>query len=263
MSIGNRLAKWWGSRQSGNDDAGALKDRLDQTYRTQTALLQQVRRGVADVATSRKRVDLQLTTIAQQAAQLDQQASDAVAAGRDDDARAALTRKVALEKTADELRARRDDLLAEERKLEQSALTIEQDVESFRIRKDTLSARHTAASARAEINSATSGINSTVSEVGQAMEAAERRTREMEARSDAVDELVREGVIGTAGESADDALARQFDAALGTGTGTDAGPVLDAGTTAEVDRQLEQISHDRARPDQDVEGDDGQKPVQN
>jgi phage shock protein A len=254
MSIGNRVAKWWQSRQSGDDDAGALKDRLDQTYRTQTALLQQVRRGVADVATSRKRVDLQLATIAQQATQLDQQASEAVAAGRDDDARAALTRKVALDKTAVDLRARRDDLLAEERKLEQSALTIEQDVESFRIRKDTLSARHTAASARAEINSAASGINSTVSEVGQAMEAAERRTREMEARSDAVDELVSEGVIGTAGESADDALARQFDAALGT----DTGPVLDSGTAAEVDRQLEQISHD-----QHQEGDDGTKPVQN
>jgi phage shock protein A len=245
MSIGNRLARWWDSRRSGGDDAGALKDRLDETYRTQTALLQQVRRGVADVQTSRKRVDLQLATIAQQAAQLDQQARDAVAAGRDDDARTALTRKVELDKTATDLRAQRDGLLAEERKLELSADRIEQDVESFRVRKDTLSARHTAASARAEINSATTGINSTVSDVGQAMEAAERRTREMEASSDAVDELVAEGVVGAVGESADERLARQFDAALD-------GP--------EVERQLEQISN--ARPDHDVEGDDGTKPLQ-
>ena len=246
MSIGDRLAKWWQSRRAGGDDTGALKGRLDETYRTQTALLQQVRRGVADVQTSRKRVDLQLATLTQQTAQLDQQAAEAVAAGRDDDARAALTRKVTLEKTADGLRAQRDDLLAEERKLELSADTIQQDVESFRIRKDTLSARHTAASARAEINSATSGINSTVSDVGQAMEAAERRTREMEATSDAVDELVAEGVVSTPGESADDRLARQFDAALD-------GP--------EVDRQLQQIAN--ARPDHDVEGDDGTKPVSN
>jgi phage shock protein A len=245
MSIGDRVAKWWKSRGSGGDDTGALKERLDQTYRTQAALLQQVRRGVADVQTSRKRVDLQLATLVQQTAQLDQQAAEAVAAGRDDDARAALTRKVTLEKTADGLRAQRDDLLAEERKLELSADTIEQDVESFRIRKDTLSARHTAASARAEINSATSGINSTVSDVGQAMEAAERRTREMEASSDAVDELVAEGIVSTPGESADDRLARQFDAALD-------GP--------EVDRQLQQITN--ARPDHDVEGDDGAKPLQ-
>lgn len=240
MSIRDRLTRLWGSRRSGGDDTGALKERLDTTYRTQTALLQQVRRGVADVATSRKRVDLQLATIAQQTGQLDEQAQAAVASGRDDDARAALTRKVTLEKTADDLRARRDDLLAEEQKLQLSAEKIEQDVESFRIRKDTLSARHTAASARAEINSATSGINSTVSDVGQAMEAAERRTRELESTADAADELVAEGIVGRAGESADAALARQFDAAL---------------DGAEVDRQLEEISNHQ-------EGDDGTKPIQ-
>jgi len=240
MSIRDRLSKLWGSRRSGGDDTGALKDRLDETYRTQTGLLQQVRRGVADVATSRKRVDLQLATIAQQAAQLDEQAREAIAAGNDDDARAALTRKVTLEKTAADLRTRRDDLKAEEDRLQLSALKIEQDVESFRVRKDTLSARHTAASARAEINSATSGINSTVSDVGQAMEAAERRTRELESTADAVDELVAEGVVGREGESPDDALARQFDAAL---------------DGAEVDRQLEQISTDQ-------EDDDGTQPIQ-
>lgn len=242
MSIRDRLSKLWGARRSAGDDAGALKDRLDETYRTQTALLQQVRRGVADVATSRKRVDLQLATISQQAAQLDEQAQQAVAAGHDADARAALTRKVTLEKTAEDLRVRRDQLKAEEEKLELSAHTLEQDVESFRIRKDTLSARHTAASARAEINSATSGITSSVSEVGQAMETAERRARELEATADAADELVAEGIVGRAGESADDVLARQFDAAL---------------DEPEVDRQLDQMS--TARSDHDVEGDHGAK----
>jgi len=250
MSIRDRLSKLWGSRRSGDDDTGRLKDRLDETYRTQTALLQQVRRGVADVATSRKRVDLQLATIAQQAAQLDDQAKASIASGNEADARAALTRKVTLEKTADDLRVRRDDLKAEEDKLQLSALKIEQDVESFRVRKDTLSARHTAASARAEINSATSGINSTVSDVGQAMESAERRTRELEATADAADELVAEGVVSREGESADAALARQFDAAL---------------DSAEVDRQLEEISGarpDHARPHQGEEGDDGTQPIQ-
>jgi phage shock protein A len=176
---------------------------------------------------SRKRVELQLATIGQQTAQLDDEAKQAVAQGRDDDARAALTRKVALEQAAGNLRTQRDDLRAEELKLEGTAAKIEQDVESFRVRKDTLSARHTAASARVEINSAASGINSAVSEVGQAMEAAERRTRELESTADAVDELVAEGIVSRPGESADAALLRQFDAALGS---------------AEVDRQLEQIT---------------------
>jgi phage shock protein A len=240
MSIGKRLSTWWKSRRSGADDPAALKDRLDETYRTQMGLLQQVRRGVADVVTSRKRVEMQLATLAQQAAQLDDDAREAVARGSDEDARAALTRKVTLEQAATDLRTRHADLLAEEQKLTRTATQIEQDVESFRVRKDTLAARHTAASARVEINSATSGINSTVSDVGQAMEAAERRTRELESTADAVDELVAEGLATRPGESADAALSRQFDAALGT---------------AEVDRQLEEITTHQ-------EDDDGPQQIQ-
>lgn len=239
MSIGKRIARIFRSWRRGNDAEG-LKDKLDETYRTQTALLRQVRRGVADVATSRKRVELQLAALAQQATQLDEEARQAVAHGNDDAARAALTRKVTLDKTAADLQARHDDLSKEEDNLEATALRIEHEVESFRVRKDTLAARHTAATARAEINSATSGINSTVSDVGQAMESAERRTRELEAQADAVDELVAEGIVTKPGENADDVLSRQFDAAL---------------DGAEVDRQLEQISTPR-------KDDDGPDPLQ-
>ncbi|MFI5425904.1 PspA/IM30 family protein [Aeromicrobium sp. UC242_57] len=227
MSIRKRIAKWWESRSSASASPEKLKERLDETYREQTALLRQVRRGVADVATSRKRVELQLATIAQQASQLDDQARQAVAHGNDEEARALLMHKVTLEKSGADLQQRHADLKAEESKLELAAMKVEQEVESFRVRKDTLSARHTAATARAEINSATSGISSTVSEVGQAMESAERRTRELEATADAVDELVADGVVGKHGVSDDELWSRQFDAAL---------------DGAEVDRQLEQIS---------------------
>jgi phage shock protein A len=234
MSMGKRIARIFGSWRFRGDDVEDLKDKLDETYRTQTALLRQVRRGVADVATSRKRVELQLAALDQQAAQLDDEARQAVAHGNDDEARAVLTRKVTLEKAAADLKTRHADLKAEEDKLEATALKIEQEVEAFRVRKDTLAARHTAAAARAEINSATRGINSSVSDVGQAVESAERRTRELEATADAVDELVSDGVISKPGESADDALRRQFDTAL---------------DSAEVDRQLEEISTPRKDDD--------------
>jgi phage shock protein A len=230
MTLGERLARWFRSARAGRDDGDALKDRLDQTYREQTALLQKVRRGVADIATSRKRVELQLATLRMQAEQLDEQARQAVAQGSDDAARAALTRKVTLDRTAADLQARRDDLLAEEERLTRTATKVEQGVEDFRIRKDTLAARHAAATAADAVNNASTGIGSSVSEVGQAMEAAERRTRELEAKADAVDELVAEGLATRPGEDPDAALSRQFDAAL---------------DGAEVDRQLEQISATR------------------
>ncbi|MBC7629958.1 PspA/IM30 family protein [Aeromicrobium sp.] len=248
MSIGKRMVKIFTSWRSRGDDAGALKDRLDETYRTQTALLQQVRRGVADVVTSRKRVELQLASLTAQTTQLDDDARQAVARGNDDEARTVLTRKVTLEKAAADLQQRHSDLKGEEEKLQMSALRIEQDVENFRVRKDTLSARHTAAAARAEINSATSGISSSVSDVGQAMESAERRTRELESTADAVDELVNEGVISKPGETADEATSRRFDVAL---------------NGAEVDRQLEAITaHPDTTAQPDRKDDHGPDPVQ-
>ncbi|MEO6605624.1 MAG: PspA/IM30 family protein [Aeromicrobium sp.] len=214
MSIGSRLSGIFRSWRFKGDDLEDLKDKLDQTYRTQATLLQQVRRAVADVATSRKRVELQLAALNQQISQLDDQARQAVGQNNDDEARTILARKVLLEKAAAELSDRHADLKAEEAKLQDSAMKMEQDVEDFRARKDTLAARHTAASAQAGMNSASEGITSSVSDVGQAMEAAERRTRELEAAADAVDELVREGLISKPGESSEDAASRRFDAAL-------------------------------------------------
>lgn len=242
MGIGKRIAQIFRSRRFDGDDVEKLKDKLDETYRDQTALLQRVRRSVADVATSRKRIELQLAALNQQGAQLDDQARQLVAAGDDAGARTTLTRKVTLEKTAAELQTRHADLKAEEVKLQDSAAKMEQEIEDFRARKDTLAARHTAAAAQSEMDSATRGINSSVSDVGQAMDSAERHTRELEAKADAVDELVAEGIISKPGETPSDAVSRNFDAALD-------GP--------EVERQLNALSTGTSK-----EAGDGADPLQ-
>ena len=214
MGIGSRIVDIFRSRRDKGEDVEALADRLDETYRSQLSHLQKVRRGVADVATSRKRVEVQLSRLAQEAATLDTEAQAAVGRGDDDAARAALTRKVTLEQAADDLRERHGALHAEEQKLIRTADDLEQRIEDFRRRKDTLSARHSAAAARAEITGAGTGIASSMSDVNQAMESAERHTRELEAKADAVDELVDSGIISAPGESADDAEQRRFDAEL-------------------------------------------------
>ena len=101
---------------------------------------------------------------------------------------------------------------------------IESDIDAFRVRKDTLNARRVAATARHEINSATKGIRAAGSEVGQAMTAAERRTRELEATADAVDELVAEGVVSHVGEDPREVELRRWEA-----------------EAAEIEQQLEQL----------------------
>lgn len=231
MSIWKQIVRIFRSRENRDaDDIGALTESLDASYRAQLGLLQRVRRGVADVATSRKRVELQIAQLKRQGGQYDEAAKAAVARGSDDEARAALTRKVTLEKTIEGLASQHADLKAEEDKLDDSAQQIEARIEEFRLRKDTLSARHTAAAARAEINSATTGITSQMGDVGHALKTAEQRTRELEAHADAVDELVADGIIsgpdGAVNASA--AFDRQF-AALGDES------------NADVDRQLESL----------------------
>jgi phage shock protein A len=66
---------------------------LDYSYEKQLELLQNVKRGIADVVTSKKRLQLQSTQLEQGLVKLETQARQALAQGREDLARAALERK--------------------------------------------------------------------------------------------------------------------------------------------------------------------------
>src|SRR5512133_3837488 len=68
---------------------------LDYSYEKQLELLQNVKRGIADVATAKKRLELQTATLEQSIVKLETQAREALAAGREDLARQALERKAA------------------------------------------------------------------------------------------------------------------------------------------------------------------------
>src|SRR3954454_18259236 len=86
------------------DRAEDPRETLDYSYQRQQELLQKVRRGVADVATSRKRVELQGAQLEQQSAKLQDQAEKAIQMNREDLAREALTRKSGLNTQIDDLR---------------------------------------------------------------------------------------------------------------------------------------------------------------
>src|SRR3977135_1889949 len=79
------------------DHAENRAETLDSAYEEQLRQLQNVKRGIADVATAKKRLELQYTSMQQQVDKLDGQARDAVTANREDLAREALTRKAAIQ----------------------------------------------------------------------------------------------------------------------------------------------------------------------
>jgi phage shock protein A len=171
------------------------RETLDYSYQTQLELLQKVRRGVADVATSRKRVELQINQLQQSSDKLDRQARDALGVGRDDLARDALTRKAGVQSQMSDLNTQYTALQGEEEKLTGASQRLQAKVDAFRTKKETIKATYTAAEAQTRINEAFTGISEEMGDVGLAIQRAEDKTEQMKARAGALDELMASGAL--------------------------------------------------------------------
>jgi phage shock protein A len=168
---------------------------LDYSYQRQLELLQKVRRGVADVATSRKRVELQATQLGTQADKLTAQAQKALEVGREDLAREALTRRSGIQQQMADLQAQHAQLQGEEEKLTRASQRLQAKVDAFRTKKETIKASYSAAEAQTRINEAFSGISEEMGDVGLAIQRAEDKTQQMQARAGAIDELLASGAL--------------------------------------------------------------------
>ncbi len=177
------------------DRAEDPRETLDYSYEKQLELLQKVRRGVADVATSRKRLELQIQGLAQQEAKLEAQAKAALAGGREDLAREALTRRSGLHQQIADLHAQLATLQDQEEKLTVAAQQLQAKVDSFRTKKETIKATYSAAEAQTKINEAFAGLSSELGDVGLAIQRAEDKTQQMQARAGALDELMASGAL--------------------------------------------------------------------
>lgn len=195
------------------DRAEDPRETLDYSYQRQLDLLSKVRKGVADVATSRKRVELQVNQLNQQAAKLTEQAQKALSMGREDLAREALTRKSAVTNQITDLQAQHDQLQGEEEKLTTASQRLQAKVEAFRTKKETIKATYTAAEAQTRINEAFSGISEEMGDVGLAVQRAEDKTAQMQARASAIDELIASGALDDASSiNAGDDISRELEA---------------------------------------------------
>ena len=223
MSLMKRISLIFRSKASNAlDRAEDPRQTLDYSYQRQLDLLSKVRRGVADVATSRKRVELQINQLEQQAAKLQGQAEKAIGVGREDLAREALTRKSGLTTQITDLQAQRDNLQGEEEKLVLAQQRLQTKVEAFRTRKETIKANYTAAEAQTRIGEAMSGIGEEMGDVGLAIQRAEDKTAQLQARAGAIDELIASGALDDASQlNSGDDIARELDA-LSSGSDVEA-----------------------------------------
>ena len=171
------------------------RETLDLSYEKQLQLLQNVKRGVAEVTTSKKRIELQKVKLQMSIDKLDSQAKEALQANREDLARKALENKAALQAQAASLDQQIADLNDQQQKLMAAESRLATKVESFRTKKETIKAQYSAAEAQVKVTESVTGISEEMADVGMAVQRAEEKTENMKARSAALDELLESGTL--------------------------------------------------------------------
>ncbi len=198
------------------DRAEDPAETLDYSYQKQVEQLQNVKKGIADVVTAKKRLQMQESTLQQSVVKLDTQARQALSAGQEDLARAALERKNVAQTELQSLDTQVAELEDQQQKLTDSEQKLRAKIESFRTKKEVIKAQYSAAEAQVRISEAATGVGEQMADVGLAMQRAVDKTENMRARADAVSELEAAGT---------------FDDITQLGSGED-----------DIDRQLKQLS---------------------
>ncbi len=217
------------------DDAEDPGELLDYSYEKQLEMLQQVRRGIADVATSKARVQGQLARLNEQLTRLDGQARQALTLGREDLARTALERRATIEGQARALDAQVEDLEMQQNKLVDGEARLSAKIEAFRAHKETVKAQYSAAQAQVRISEAASGLSTEMGDVQLAIQRAYDKTERMQARAAALDELVGSATLPEIGPGGGDDIGREL-------------ARLTAGD--DIDRQLAELKRSIAPPDE-------------
>jgi phage shock protein A len=189
---------------------------LDYSYQKQLESLQNVKKGIADVVTAKKRLQMQSQKLEQSVVKLDTQARQALSAGNEDLARLALERKNVAQTELQSLDQQVAELEQQQEKLTESEQKLRTKIETFRTKKEVIKAQYSAAEAQVRISEAATGVGEQMADVGLAMQRAVDKTEQMRARADAVSELEAAGT---------------FDDLTALGPGQD-----------DIDRQLSELS---------------------
>ena len=177
------------------DRAEDPAETLDYGYQKQVELLQNVKKGIADVTTSKKRLQMQSQKIEQSVVKLDTQARQALAQGREDLARAALERKTVAQTELQSLDSQVQQLEQQQQQLTDNEKKLRAKIEAFRTKKEVIKAQYSAAEAQVKISEAANGVGEEMADLGLAIQRAEDKTEEMRARASAVEELEAAGTF--------------------------------------------------------------------
>ena len=160
---------------------------------------------------AKRQIQQQASRIQESVSRLELQASQALAAGREDMARLALQRKQTAVLELQGLDEKISGMELEQEKLTQAEQRLQAKVAAFRTKKEVIKAQFTAARAQVRIGSALSGISEEMGDIGLAIERAEIKTGQMRARAGAIDELANAGFLDDFTGGGSDDISRELE----------------------------------------------------
>jgi phage shock protein A len=214
------------------DAAENPNEMLDYSYEQMLDHITKVRRALVDITASKKQLELQEQQLQHSVDHLNDQAKAALAQGREDLAREALSRKATAQQQIQDLEPQRQQLDEEEQKMTQTLSTLQTRVNEFRSKKEVMKAQYTAASAMSSVNEEAAGISTSFSDSGAALQRAQDKIANMQARAAATDELLQSGVLEDVGGDTDD-IQKELD---------------EASASAGVDKELAALKAEIAAP---------------
>jgi phage shock protein A len=187
-------------------------DALDLAYEKQVDALQRVRRGVADVVTAQKQLEIQARQMEGNRRRLDELARTALAQNREEVAASALTQSDLLEGQLTNLREQAEALTQQRENLEVAGQRLQARIAAMRTQRETLKAQYSAAQATVQAGETATGISKDMDEVQQLLERARDKMLRTQARAEAVTELMDSGILSRLGAGGIEGIEAQVQA---------------------------------------------------
>lgn len=174
-------------------------DALELAYEKQLEALQRVRRGVSDVVTAQKQLEIQARQMEANRRRLNELARTALEQNREEVAASALTQSELVESQLQNLRVQSEALNHQRDNLEVAAQRLQARVAAMRTQKETLKAQYSAAQATVHAGETAAGISKEMDEVQLLLERARDKMLSTQARAEALNELMDTGVFARLG----------------------------------------------------------------
>ena len=168
---------------------------LNYSFEKQQELINKLKQDIAQVVTSKKRLEMQRAKLIANVTTLEDQARRSLNSNREDLARLALERKNIIEIQIKNLGTQIEGIEKDQIKLEDAERRLSTKIDEFKTRKEMIKAEYSAAEAQVKIKENLSGISKEMGDIGMVLNRVEEKTDRMKAKAEALDEMMDSGIL--------------------------------------------------------------------